>query len=299
MANSLKIRRSAVPGKVPTVGQLVLGEIALNTYDGKMFFKKDVLGVESVVEVGSVTSVSVSGGTTGLLFVGSPITSSGSATLVGTLGVSNGGTGATNQSGARAGLGLAIGTDVQAFHAFLAGLTGLSSNGIVVRTGAGTAASRVVTAGSGLSVENGDGVAGDPAVSLTGVAGELNTATTGVGTGTLDVVRFMDLGTAAFADLEMLTGLYPMVQNSNYQILPQDSRRLILCTSGTRTWTLPVSLDVPIGWTTFIKNRSGAVLTLLASGSDTIDNGLSSVTVADGQAVRAVNTGDTTWEMLT
>ena len=36
----IKIRRSAVPGKVPTTEQLALGELALNTYDGKLFVKR-------------------------------------------------------------------------------------------------------------------------------------------------------------------------------------------------------------------------------------------------------------------
>lgn len=44
---------------------------------------------------GSVTSVDVSGGTTGLTTSGGPITSSGSITLAGTLAVANGGTGQT------------------------------------------------------------------------------------------------------------------------------------------------------------------------------------------------------------
>lgn len=44
---------------------------------------------------GTVTSVAASGGTTGLTFTGSPITTSGTLTLGGTLGVANGGTGTT------------------------------------------------------------------------------------------------------------------------------------------------------------------------------------------------------------
>ena len=47
---------------------------------------------------GSVTSINVSGGTTGLTTSGGPITSSGTITLAGTLGVANGGTGATTLS---------------------------------------------------------------------------------------------------------------------------------------------------------------------------------------------------------
>ena len=44
---------------------------------------------------GSVTSVDVSGGTTGLTTSGGPITSSGTVTLAGTLAIANGGTGAS------------------------------------------------------------------------------------------------------------------------------------------------------------------------------------------------------------
>lgn len=45
-------RRSTIPGKIPTIGQLADGEIAINTHDGKMFFKRDVNGTFSIVEVG-------------------------------------------------------------------------------------------------------------------------------------------------------------------------------------------------------------------------------------------------------
>lgn len=38
--STIKIRRSAIPGKKPTIEQLNLGEIAINTFDGKMFFKR-------------------------------------------------------------------------------------------------------------------------------------------------------------------------------------------------------------------------------------------------------------------
>jgi len=55
----------------------------------------------------AVTSVDVSGGSTGLTFSGGPITSSGTITLGGTLAVSNGGTGATTASAARSNLGAA------------------------------------------------------------------------------------------------------------------------------------------------------------------------------------------------
>ena len=51
---------------------------------------------------GTVTSVDVSGGTTGLTTSGGPVTGSGTITLAGTLAVANGGTNATTAAGARA-----------------------------------------------------------------------------------------------------------------------------------------------------------------------------------------------------
>lgn len=49
---NIRLRRSATAGNVPTTSQLDLGELALNTYDGKVYLKKEVSGVQSVVEVG-------------------------------------------------------------------------------------------------------------------------------------------------------------------------------------------------------------------------------------------------------
>ena len=45
------LKRSAVQGKVPTTSSLGLGEIAINTYDGRLFIKKDD-GTQSILEVG-------------------------------------------------------------------------------------------------------------------------------------------------------------------------------------------------------------------------------------------------------
>ncbi len=94
----------------------------------------------------------------------------GNATgITGQLPVSQGGTNASTASGARTNLGLVIGTNVQAFHGFLTALAGISSNGIVSRTGSGTAVSRTITGGPGISVSNGDGVSGNPTINNTGV----------------------------------------------------------------------------------------------------------------------------------
>jgi len=53
MANTIQIKRSSVSGKVPLTTDLALGELAVNTYDGKVYIKKNVNDVESIVLVNS------------------------------------------------------------------------------------------------------------------------------------------------------------------------------------------------------------------------------------------------------
>ena len=47
--STIKLRRSGVGGKIPTTAQLDLGEVALNTFDGRLYVKKSVNSVESIV----------------------------------------------------------------------------------------------------------------------------------------------------------------------------------------------------------------------------------------------------------
>ena len=53
MANTIRVKRSSVGGKVPTTSQLSLGELAVNTTDGKLYTRKETSGVASIVEIGS------------------------------------------------------------------------------------------------------------------------------------------------------------------------------------------------------------------------------------------------------
>jgi hypothetical protein len=52
----IKLKRSAVASKAPVVADLELGELAVNTFDGKLFLKKND-GADAIVEVGPVRSV--------------------------------------------------------------------------------------------------------------------------------------------------------------------------------------------------------------------------------------------------
>lgn len=86
----------------------------------------------------------------------------------------------------------------------LTALAAISSNGILARTGAGTAAARTLTAGSNISVTNGDGVSGNPTIALSGVVPVANggtsiSTTPGpgqllIGTGSAYQVAFLSAG---------------------------------------------------------------------------------------------------------
>jgi len=59
MTQTVQLKRSATAGAIPSTSDLALGELALNTYDGKAYIKKSVGGTESIVEVGADTSTDI------------------------------------------------------------------------------------------------------------------------------------------------------------------------------------------------------------------------------------------------
>jgi hypothetical protein len=83
MANTVVLKRSAVQGKTPTTGDLALGELALNTYDGNLFFKKDdgsasILSVATLSGAQTLTNKTLSSAVlTGTLSVGGAVGTSG------------------------------------------------------------------------------------------------------------------------------------------------------------------------------------------------------------------------------
>lgn len=50
MAQLIKLKRSAVAGRVPTTSDLELGEVGMNTYDGALYMKRDA-GTAEIVRI--------------------------------------------------------------------------------------------------------------------------------------------------------------------------------------------------------------------------------------------------------
>jgi len=95
MASIVQLKRSALSGKVPDTGSLNLGELAVNTYDGKIYFKKSgsIESVESVVTTNSVITGSIrleGTGSFGSLQVNDTLTiNHGISVISGSLGITS------------------------------------------------------------------------------------------------------------------------------------------------------------------------------------------------------------------
>lgn len=126
---------------------------------------------------GTVTSVAASGGSTGLTFTGSPITTSGTLTLGGTLGVGYGGTGQTSYTNGQLLIGNSTGNT-------LTKATLIAGTNISITNGAGSitinAADQYVGTVTSVSVVSANGLAGTVANATTTPAITLSTTVTGI-----------------------------------------------------------------------------------------------------------------------
>lgn len=155
----------------PVAGNLVFGELAINIVDKKLYAKDsggNVFLLASALDNGTVTSINVSGGTTGLTTSGGPVTTSGTITLAGILSPANGGTGVNNVSNT-----LTLTGNLVTSGGYNITLTGTGSTNITLPT-SGTLATilpRVVNTATATSITiNGD---------TTDVATMANTQTAG------------------------------------------------------------------------------------------------------------------------
>ena len=142
------------------------------------------------------------------------------------LAIADGGTGASTVTQARTNLGLVIGSDVQPFSNQLTALTSLTTNGIVIKSGTGTATTRSIAAGNSITISNADGISGNPTIALSSspvVSSIAKSGTNGAGDigqtdnrfaviyGTSTSARYADLAERYTTDKEYVPGTVMVV----------------------------------------------------------------------------------------
>jgi len=158
----------------PSAGNLVAGELALNTLDEKLYFKNSA-GIVKLLASNAVTApvTTITFGTTGLT---PSSATSGAVTVAGTLAVANGGTGQTSYTDGQLLIGNTTGNT-------LSKTTLTAGSGVTITNGSG--AITIAATGSGgtvtsASVVSANGFAGTVATATTTPAITLTTSITGV-----------------------------------------------------------------------------------------------------------------------
>lgn len=247
------------------------------------------------------------------------------------LAVANGGTGGSDASTARTNLGVAIGSDVQAFDQNLADVAGLATTngGFIVGDGSNFVLESGATARTSLglgslatasSVNNSDWSGTDLAVANGGTGSSTaGGAATNLGLGTGDSPTFtgltlsgssFDPGSASVttdndtADEVGFKGSPINTQNGNYTLLLTDAARTIHKASGGsgETITIPANASVafPVGTLIGISNSGGGTLSI-AITSDTLvntsDGATGTRTLADDGLAVIQKVASTTWKI--
>jgi len=184
--------------------------------------------------LGTVTSVDVSGGTTGLTTSGGPVTTSGTITLAGTLAVANGGTGATTAGVALTNLG-AVGTIASADASIVVTQVGSSVDLSVSTTSPASVLLEQVRNTTGATLTKGT------AVYISGATGQIPTVSKALATSDATSAQTLGLITADISNNSngyvTIIGLIANLNTSAYT----DGQQLYLSpiTAGTLTATKP------------------------------------------------------------
>ena len=204
MAGTLAVANGGTGQTTYTDGQLLIGNSTGNTLTKATLTAgtgvtitngTGSITISSTSSGGTVTSIGVSGGTTGLTTSGGPVTGSGTITLAGTLAVANGGTGVTTSTGS--------------------GSTVLSTSPTLVTPLLGTPTSGTLTNCTGLPISSGVSGLGANVATFLATPSSANLAAavtdeTGSGAlvfGTSPALTTPNIGTPSFGTLTSCTGL--------------------------------------------------------------------------------------------
>lgn len=165
----------------------------------------------------------------------------------------------------------------QPLDADLTALAGLASAGMVARTGAGTVAARAITAGTGITVTNGDGVSGDPTIALSGGSVTL-LGTIATTSGPSQTLSGLDLTSYKFLRLSV-KGVSSNTTSTNLGVTGLSTAVSNALGSNSATWhgTIDVDLDsgvysasIQVSTDTSVTGKAGASTLTTATTSVTV-----------------------------
>jgi hypothetical protein len=216
---------------------------------------------------GTVTSINVSGGTTGLTTSGGPVTTSGTITLAGTLGVANGGTGATTAA-------TAIQNLLPSYTSNANKRLGLNSGGTAlewVLDGGGTVTSINASGGTTGLTFSGGPITTNGTLTLSGTLAVANGGTGVTSSSGANSVVLRDANGNITTNCLFEGYVSQAASGTAIVLIASSAQNYQITGSGGQTIKLPDATTLPNGATfTFNNNQSSGAITVQNNSSTTV-----------------------------